>query len=265
MASASVAVGAFLAAGTLSSRSGLAAGMTFLTCAGGYVLNDFLDVAGDRLIKPRRPLAAGLVAPGFALKYAIGLWVCAAVLAVLAGRVGLGFFAVWAAALWLYSSKLKGQGIYGHLVVSLVASSGFLLGAAGEGRVSAGWTPAGVAAVFHLTREVAKGVADAAGDTVVGVRTLAVRTGVGWGLRLVGWLVAACGLASLAPLVTRTSGLLYWPPVVATVLPLLVVALRMIIRARRGNGDPADVAGRVAAALKLAMVAGLVAFFLGGI
>jgi len=264
MASASVVIGGFLASRAVSPRTVLAAGMAFLVCAGAYVLNDLLDVAADRLVKPRRPLAAGLVTPGFAVRYGVGLWAGGLVLAGLAGVDGLGFFAAWTLALWLYSSRLKGRGIWGHLAVSLVASSGFLLGAASEGELAAGLVPAAVAAVFHITREIAKAVADEAGDRAAGVRTLAVRMGGKAALDVVAWCLGVCIVVSLAPAASRDFGWPYLVVVLAGVLPFLAIALSRIAGARRAGGDPAATARVVALTLKAAMVAGLAAFFASG-
>jgi geranylgeranylglycerol-phosphate geranylgeranyltransferase len=265
IASVSVAIGAFLAGHTVSLRSGLAAAMTFLVCAGAYVINDYFDVAADRLTKPRRPIAAGLMPRALALAYAAALWVGAAVLALLAGRAALVCFAGWACGLWLYSSRLKARGVWGHLVVSLIASSGFMLGAASEGRVLAGTIPAGIATVFHLARETAKSAADAAGDGAVGVPTLAVRIGEDATLKLTLWLIVMAAAASLAPAVLRTYGFLYLGVVLAAVFPLLAICTYRIAVARREGTCLAAAASSVAAMLKLAMVAGLVALFLAGV
>lgn len=265
VASASVAIGAFLASHSVSLSSGLAAAMTLLVCAGAYVVNDYFDVAADRLSKPHRPLAAGLVPPALALTYALALWVGAGVFALLAGRVAVGFFAAWAGGLWLYSSRLKVRGIWGHLVVSLIASSGFVLGAAGEGRVMAGLIPAGIATVFHLARETAKSAADAAGDGAVGVRTIAVRIGEEAALSLTLWLIVAAAVASLAPVVLRIYGFLYLLIVVVGVFPLLAVSTYRIAVVRGGGAGLAKTASSVAGVLKLAMLAGLVALVFAGL
>jgi 4-hydroxybenzoate polyprenyltransferase len=265
VASVSVAIGAFLAGHSVSLRSGLAAAMTVLACAGGYVVNDYFDVAADRLIKPHRPLAAGLVPRAFALAYAAALWVSAGVFAALAGRVALACLAAWVCGLWLYSSRLKGRGIWGHLVVSVIASSGFVLGAACEGRVLAGTIPAGIALVFHLARETAKSAADAAGDGAVGVGTLAVRIGEEAALRLTLWLIVMAAVASLAPVILRIYGLPYLVIVLVAVLPLLAISIRRIAIARGREAGLAAAASSVAALLKLAMLAGLVALFFAGV
>ncbi|HVP58418.1 MAG TPA: geranylgeranylglycerol-phosphate geranylgeranyltransferase [bacterium] len=264
VASASVAIGAFLASHSISARSGWAAVMTLLVSAGGYVLNDYFDIAADRLTKPRRPLAAGLVKPASAIWYAVGLWLAGAVAVWLAGVVASVFYGAWVVVLVLYSSRLKATGVWGHLAVSLVASSGFLLGAASQGRAAAGLVPAGIAVIFHLAREAAKSAADVAGDSAVGVRTLAVRMGTEVALKVTLWLIVASAIASILPVLLTIYGLPYLAVVAVAVLPLLAVSVRRITAARTAGADLADAASSVAGTLKLAMLAGLVALILAG-
>jgi 4-hydroxybenzoate polyprenyltransferase len=140
-----------------------------------------------------------------------------------------------------------------------------MLGAASEGRVLAGTIPAGIAMIFHLARETAKSAADAAGDGAVGVPTLAVRIGEGAALHLTLWLIVMAAVASVAPAALRIYGFLYLGVVLAAVLPLLAVCAYRIAIARREGAGLAAAASSVAAMLKLAMVAGLVALFLAGV
>jgi 4-hydroxybenzoate polyprenyltransferase len=260
-----VTIGAFLAGALPARNSVAAAAMTLFVCAGAYAINDFFDISTDRIAKPRRPLPLAQLAPRAALLFAGCLWAAAAVVAPIAGRWGLAFCGGWMGLLVLYSWKLKGSGIYGHVVVSLVASSGFLLGAGVAGGWGAGIAPACIAFGFHLAREIAKGVADVPGDEAAGIRTLAVRTGGRRALVLSVSCSIAAALVALVPFALKMYGPLYLVPVVGIVYPLVAFCGLRVLRAIRG-GASGEAAGRsVAGALKYAMIVGLFALVLAGL
>jgi geranylgeranylglycerol-phosphate geranylgeranyltransferase len=264
IAAASVATGAFLARGSLGGRAVAASVMAFLVCAGAYALNDYYDVAADRLNRPSRPLVTGSVGTGFVLGLTVVCWAGAGVAAVFGGKQSAAFGVVWVALLWLYSWRLKGLGLAGHVVVSAVASSGFLLGAASGGRASAGIMPGLVALALHLGREFAKGVADLAGDRAAGVRTLAVRIGGRRVLMLSLVCIGSLAVVSVLPFTVLGYGLGYMLPVALVGYPLLGTCVYFIIAAC-GDERKVEGAGRaVAGLLKAVMPVGLVAFLMGG-
>ncbi len=265
IAALSVAVGAFLASHGFPHRSVAAAIMACFVCAGAYALNDFFDVATDKVAKPWRPLASGHLRPGLALRLAIGLWAVAGGFAVLGGKETLGFYGAWVLLVWAYSWKLKGRGLYGHILVSGVASSGFILGAASAGDLKAGILPASVATVIHLAREIAKSTADLKGDTAAGIRTVAVRIGGRSAMILSLWCIGGAVLLSLLPFVRKIYGLPYFLPVAVVIYPILGICIRRIMLARRKNQDLEAAARSVAVMLKFAMIVGLLAFLLAGI
>jgi geranylgeranylglycerol-phosphate geranylgeranyltransferase len=266
IAAASVLVGAVLAGGTPRGEAILAAVLGFLVCAGGYALNDSFDVATDRMVKPWRPLPSGALRARTARVIGLALWVAAGVAAMVGGRICVGFWLAWSAALWLYSWRAKGWGLVGHVVVSAVASSGFLLGAAVAGSVKAGIAPAAVAAALHLAREIAKGVADAKGDGGAGVRTLAVRVGGRRALAgSLGCIAGAVGL-SLVPYFASGYGAEYLGVIVVGAYPLLGICVYRILRVARGEtGDMEKTGAAVARLLKAVMPVGLVAFLAAGV
>jgi geranylgeranylglycerol-phosphate geranylgeranyltransferase len=265
IAAASVLVGSFLARGSVTPSVVAASGMTFLVCSGAYALNDVYDLETDRLNRPARPLASRAITPRLAVGLAMALWALGA-LVVLFGPAPAGaFFLAWTGLLWLYSWKVKALGWAGHLLVSTVASSGLMLGAELGGNWRAGIIPVGIAFLFHLTREIAKSIADLPGDRSAGLLTVAVRVGEGraWSV-LIPLTGAAVGL-SLFPFITGVYGRLYFLPTAAVIYPILGVCLWKTIRARRGSVEPRQAADSVAKMLKATMPVGLVAFLLAGV
>ena len=265
IAAASVGVGAFLASGGVPSHSVAACLMAYLVCAGAYVLNDRFDVATDRVTKPKRALVVGAIGSGAALRLSVGLWTAAALPAILSGKPGAAFYLGWMVLLWLYSWRLKTQGMCGHFLVGLVASSGFVLGAQGAGDLKAGLLPASIALVLHLAREIVKGVADAGGDRAAGKRTLAVRIGGRKALVVALWCLAGVAGLSLLPFALKLYGVLYILPVAVVIYPLVGICIRRMILAIYGAGDMERTARSAAVMLKWVMPAGLLAFVLAGV
>jgi geranylgeranylglycerol-phosphate geranylgeranyltransferase len=265
IAALSVTVGAFMAIRGLSAPSIFASVTAFFVCAGAYALNDYFDVGTDRVNKPYRPYASGTLKPQVVIGAVVAFWTAGLACALLAGWRATLFLIVWVVLLYLYSWRLKSYGLAGHLVVSLVASSGFILG---------GWlgedpgvtvAPFAIAILLHLTREIVKSVADMAGDEQAGISTLALRIGPVRTLRLALWCVVGLMVASLLPFVTRVFGYAYFIPVAVVIYPILIVCARLIVLAGRGSRRIEQSSIIIARALKLVMPVGLVAFFLAGI
>jgi geranylgeranylglycerol-phosphate geranylgeranyltransferase len=262
IAAGSVLTGAFVAGGAVIGRSVTASVMALFACAGAYVLNDVYDVATDRISKPWRPLAAGRTARDTAVKAVVILWALASGFALLSGGPSGIFLVGWIALLWLYSRKLKTRGWVGHVLVSLVASSGFVLGALLGGDAWAGVVPFVIAFLFHMSREVAKSVADLRGDLSAGLSTLAVRVGERKAITLLVWLTGAVIVASLAPYAAGLYGTFYILPVALVIYPMLGVCIWFAMGARRPGADTAQAALSISRILKAAMPVGLVAFVL---
>ena len=93
--------------------------------SGVYILNDYLDRAGDRMHpdKRHRPLAAGTVAPTTALALMAGLIAGGLALAVALSRQFAGIALIYLFVNALYSLKLKHVSIVDVLLVAL----GFVL------------------------------------------------------------------------------------------------------------------------------------------
>ena len=265
LASASVLIASFLGAGTIGARSVVAAVVTFLVCAGAYTLNDLHDLASDRIVKPWRPIASGRLGRRTAITLVVLFWGLGGILSFAGGRWTPAFWASWSFLLFLYSWRLKSLGLIGHVAVSVVASSGFLLGALVVGHGVAGLVPFGIAASFHLSREIVKAVVDVEGDRRTGVLTVAVRIGERRSLGLVLWCMAVAGTVSVLPYAMQVYGHLYILPVAIIICPILIVCVRLVLRARNGRQDLGQASCSVALALKFAMPAGLLAFLLAGV
>jgi geranylgeranylglycerol-phosphate geranylgeranyltransferase len=150
-----------------------------LVTAGGNVLNDLLDVEGDRKNHPDRPLVTGAISLGSARGLAVGLFGLGAAVAVPVALVEPlvgAILAVAVAALLAYEFRLKARGFVGNSVVALLTGMVFLYGGAAAGAPLL-LVPFALMAFFAtLSREVIKDMEDVAGD--VGRRTLPMTHGM---------------------------------------------------------------------------------------
>ncbi len=173
----------------------LAAFSTALITGGGNVLNDLLDLEGDRTNHPDRPLVTGAISVGGGRALAIGLFVVGVAIVVpvvlVAPLVGL-ILAIAVAALLGYEFRFKARGFVGNCVVALLTGLVFLYGGAVAGPVLLVAPFAAMAFLATLSREIIKDMEDVAGD--VGRTTLPK----GRGLPFAGRAAAAAVIGAVA-------------------------------------------------------------------
>jgi len=153
---------------------------TALVTAGGNVLNDLLDLEGDRVNHPDRPLVTGEVSVRTARGLAAGLFVLGAVIVIpvaLAEPLVAVILVVAVALLLGYEFRFKQVGFGGNLVVAFLTGMVFLYGGAAAGNPVILLPFAAMAFLATLSREVIKDMEDIAGD--VGRQTLPQRHGLG--------------------------------------------------------------------------------------
>jgi geranylgeranylglycerol-phosphate geranylgeranyltransferase len=199
---------------------------TGLIAAGGFIVNDILDISIDRVNRPDRPLAAGRLSPSFAwtLYWAmtLGGMLLALLVSPLNGLVALGI----ALLLFLYSLDLKRRLLVGHVAIALMGAALLPFGtlAAGGPALPVLYS-AGLVFPAFVAREILKTVPDYAGDHAFKVDNLATRFSPLFALRTTKWILLPTVLA--LPLLT-----LVWPMnalypviVIAGVWPLMFYAL----------------------------------------
>ena len=157
----------------------LAALSTACVTAGGNVLNDVLDIEGDRVNHPDRPLVRGEFSVREARSLATGLFAAGGLLIVpIVAAVPLvgAIYVVAVVALLGYELRLKARGFVGNGVVALLTGLVFLYGGAAVGSALLVVPFAVLAFLATLSREVTKDIEDMGGD--VGRRTLPMTRGV---------------------------------------------------------------------------------------
>jgi geranylgeranylglycerol-phosphate geranylgeranyltransferase len=175
---------------------------TAFVTAGGNVLNDLLDLEGDRTNHPDRPLVTGEVSVRSARLLAVALFVAGVAVAVpvvfAEPLVGL-ILAIAVASLLGYEFRFKQAGFAGNVLVAFLTGVVFLYGGAAAGNPIVLLPFGAMAFLATLSREVIKDMEDVAGD--VGRSTLPKVYGLGPSATLARGAVAGGVLLSFVPLV----------------------------------------------------------------
>jgi geranylgeranylglycerol-phosphate geranylgeranyltransferase len=229
-----------------------------LVAAGGYALNDRLDLETDRINRPERPLPAGLLTPGAAVAFAVCAWAAATGLMFFGPPSGYVIVPLCILLSAVYALWLKPTGLSGNLAVALMTSLALAYGAQAAGGLDRVLPLAALAFLVNLSREIYKDVEDLPGDSRAGARTLAMRLGEG-PTRLVGSSVAFAVTPALV--LFYLFDRVWWVDALAVAVGM---ALPLVFIGVYGLGRP-DEAGKVQRWLKSSMFFGLLALFLGRI
>jgi len=188
---------------------------TAFVTAGGNVLNDLLDLEGDRTNHPDRPLVTGEISVGTARALAATLFVVGVLVAipVVIEEPLVGVILAIAVVLLLgYEFRFKKVGFAGNLVVAFLTGMVFLYGGAAAGDALLLAPFAAMAFLATLSREVIKDMEDLAGDvgrtTLPKVYGLGAATGVARGAAVGGIALSVVPLAWFVALVSGV-GIIY--------------------------------------------------------
>lgn len=174
-------LGELFALGALPPAEALVLGFISVFCisAAALILNDYFDVAVDRVNVPDRPLPAGLVTRQEVLLLSLVVmlvgFTTAALVSLEALVVGV---LVWVLG-FLYNWRYKRAGLVGNLLVSISVGMTFIFGGLVVGRPFEVivWYFAGLAMLIDLGEEITGDALDMAGDNEIGSRSLALKLG----------------------------------------------------------------------------------------
>lgn len=176
--------------------------MTSAACA----INDYWDLAKDRINHPDRPLPSGRLSLQQAWWAAVILFGCAAISTIPLGFSPFVLVAVSTVLLWNYSYFLAYNGIFGNAIVAATIAALIFLGSLVARRPFAMLYPMGFLFCYALAKEIIWDVHDAEGDRAQGIVTVANWWGdrmafaIAWGLLgvLMGSIPVALRLLSMA-------------------------------------------------------------------
>ncbi len=235
-----------------------------LVCGAGNALNDRLDIEGDRVNHPRRPLPLGTLRTTEASLVALTLGVAGLALSLLldlrlvAIVVGAEALLVW------YNFRLKRIAIVGNTVVAFLGAVTVISGGiASDGdimQLPGSVFPAALAFFLHLAREMTKDMQDIPGDRVVGFATYPLRRDPHAALTVASLSAGLMVILTLLPVYMHWYNQIYLIITVLTVdIPLLVT---LILLHKESKPETLRVANLV---FKLGLVMGLLAVYLGGV
>jgi len=204
-----VIIGEFMSLGSAMTAYSAAVGFLvgFVVVAGSMAVNDILDAKIDAINNPDRPIPSGRVSKTEAAAFAVVTLLAGLLLAFVLSVLNF-LIALVAVGLMLYYNMFgKKTGLPGNAVVSANLAIPFIFGGAIGGVNSTLYVFATLAFLAGMGREVIKGMADLAGDSKRGVRTLAVTRGLSAASKVGALFFMAAVLLSILPI---ASGLVSW-------------------------------------------------------
>ncbi len=257
MSSIGVLVGWLTVKVQLSSELILAALVPPLVLMGGNAINDYFDAPIDRINRPNRPIPSGLISPQKAKRLYYIMSILGIALSIPLGTHEVLIAALFSIALYLYAWKLKGLGLPGNIIVSLGVAFTLIFGALAAGNLNTKVILFSlIAFTSNLAREIVKTVEDLEGDSIYGLRTVAIR----YGVRKAGQVAALLSLLSvfisLIPLPLGMVGTAYLFLSILLASPILLMVFIKSLRISKDN------AGNLSSLLKLAMFVGMLGMLL---
>lgn len=225
--------------------------VTLLITAGGYIINDLVDLRIDRINKPERVIIGRRIAHGTAhwLYFCINLtgFLLATFLAFVADRMQLLFiFPMAVVGLLLYSTILKKRPLWGNLLVSFycagVAGIVWLAEQPAIAKLPADQATkvlqllgfyAAFAFISTMFREIIKDIEDAKGDAALNARTAPIA----WGEGVAKMLAASAailliGLLALAAIWLQSHIFPFGNVMIGIVAILTMIALYLLATAK---------------------------------
>ncbi len=235
-----------------------------LVCGAGNALNDRLDIEGDKVNHPRRPLPLGALRSTEASLVALLLGIAGLSLSILLEfHLVLIVLSAEALLVW-YNFRLKRIAIVGNVVVALLGAVTIVSGGIASGGdiwiLPGSLFPAALAFFLHLAREMTKDIQDLAGDRVVGFATYPLKRDPKAALTIASLAAGIMVVLSLLPIYAGWYNQTYVFITVLTVdVPLLVILILLNIESKPKTLRAANLI------FKLGLVMGLLAVYLGGV
>jgi geranylgeranylglycerol-phosphate geranylgeranyltransferase len=242
----------------ISAKLILAGVVGFMITAAGNSINDFYDVDIDKINRPDRPLPSGILTTKRVSIFFTFLIIILLTLSWLINIYAFEISLMSIVLLFLYSYKLKRIALIGNIIISFLTSFAFIFGGAVVGNVNNAIIPAVFAFLINLIREVVKDMEDTEGDKHLGISTFPLR----FGNRAAGYLIIVVTvlliLFTLIPFVSYIYSIEFFIVVMVIVNPILVYIIKAIFKDSSKKN-----LGRLSSMLKLNMVIGLIAIYLG--
>jgi geranylgeranylglycerol-phosphate geranylgeranyltransferase len=228
------------------------------TAAAGNVINDILDIEIDKINHPKRPLPSGKIGAGSAMFEYVLLIVIALALGFFINESAFIIVVAANILLLIYSLYLKKIPLIGNIVVAGLTGLVFIYGGAVVENISAAFIPAAFAVLINLIRELIKDMQDVEGDTKQGIVTFPTKFGFVRTKQLIAIMAIILIIFTIYPFVNTIYQIEFFVVVMVIVNPIIVYCLR-----KMNQDHTTQILNKISNMLKLAMVFGLIAIYLG--
>jgi len=229
-----------------------------LTAAAGNIINDIIDRDSDQINHPSRPLPSGNLKVNHAVAEYVLLIFIANLLAYFINQLAFVIVLLTTFLLFLYSNKLKQIPLLGNITVAYLTGMAFIFGGIAVDHPHTALIPAVFAFFINLIRELVKDIQDFEGDKNSNIKTWPVKFGIGSTKRLIIIFTLLLIAATIIPFVYRLYQIEYFVIVMIIVNPVMIYILKDLYK----DDSPKNL-NKLSNMLKLNMVIGLIAIFLG--
>lgn len=226
--------------------------------SGGNIINDYFDIEIDKINRPARPLPKGLLTKTEAIIFYMLLNLSALVLSAFIYASAFIIAALALIVIFFYSYKLKKVLLFGNITVSFFTGMAFIYGGVSAGN----WKDAVIPAVFafftNFIREVVKDIEDIKGDSTFGIVTYPAAKGISSALKLINFSVILLIFLTAVPFLAGIYRIEYFILVMPVVNGLFVYFMKSL-----SEDQSLKNIRRLSSLIKLNMVIGLIAIYLG--
>jgi geranylgeranylglycerol-phosphate geranylgeranyltransferase len=253
----SVLLGGFMGGVSNWSKLLLAALSASLISAGGYVLNDYLDVEIDKINRPNRVLPKENISLRKAFIFSVFLFLSGFILSFFLKPLSLAMALFAIMFLSLYSAKFKRELLIGNVTVGLICALAFVYGGVFSNSPEVSLIPAFLAFLFHMGRELLKDMEDVAGDKALSSETFPITYGFKFTQFLISVIFAVLIILTVFPYKLGIFSIYY------LILVLIMDFILFYIILSLWNDPSKENLGSLSRLLKFNMFLGLLAIFTG--
>ncbi|MDH3268785.1 MAG: geranylgeranylglycerol-phosphate geranylgeranyltransferase [Ignavibacteria bacterium] len=236
----------------------LAAFAASFSLASGNIINDIYDVSTDKINKPFRPLPSGKITQQESYILYILFAFISILLSIFLNEVAMVIVLSSILLLFVYSKYLKQIPLLGNITVALLTGIVFIFGGVVVQNPAAAIVPAVFAFLINLIREIVKDMEDVEGDNRAGVITFPIKFGFQKSKILILIIAIFLILFTLFPFLSNLYKIEYFIAVMVIVNPILVYCIKILF-----ESTSIENLNKISNLLKLSMVFGLIAIYLG--
>ena len=236
----------------------LAAFSAALTAASGNIINDIFDIEIDKINRPLRPLPSGKITVKEAYTLYFVLLILSISFSLIISYLAFVIVIISNLLLLLYAKYLKRIPLIGNITVAFLTGMVFIFGGVVVQNPSAAIIPATFALLVNLIREIVKDMQDFEGDEKNEIKTFPVKFGFRKSKFIILFISLALILYTLYPFITQIYRIEYFIVVMIIVNPILVYCLKILFQDHSLKN-----LNKISNLLKISMVFGLIAIFLG--